>query len=163
MAKSKPKKRNKKNSQLNRSTRMARYGTSDLLLVFVGGKKETHVLDKTDGSYVNVGAIIADSFQSIAFKWSIYLAVLCRRQDGQEYIQSEEIHHQQAYRRNILEGKLNRRHEKLIESCNKLHIVNIAWIASTTPYQFNDEYCDKLLTSRDAWSKPSQWEVLRDE
>lgn len=154
-----PKKRNKKNCRMKRATMMATYGTSDLLLVYVGGKRETHALDKKAGTPVHIGPTIADSFHSIPFKWHVYLAVMCRTQTGEEYIQSEEMNFPAPYRRDIIQDMLNKRHDELIRTCNPEHVLNIGWIASTTPHKFDDKHCNKLFTSQDGWDYLAKWEM----
>lgn len=160
-----PAKRKKKCCGMKRATQMALYGTSDLLFVYCGGKRETEAVDKRTGSPVAIGPTIATSLSTCPFKWHVYLAVLCRRQDGQQYIKSEEVSVKHPYFRNAIEELLNVQHQELVAKCNPLHIVNIAWIASTTPYEFDDEYCDKLFTYKNAWEfmTPHQEEKLKRE
>lgn len=153
-----PKKRNKKNCKVKRATMMATFGTSDLLLVFVGGIRETHALDKKKGSPVDIGPTIAQSLHSIPFKWHVYLAVFCRTQTGEEYIQSEEMNFPAPYRRELIQDVLNEKHDSLIRSCNQQHILNIGWIASTVPYEFEDEHCSKIFTIQGAWDYLAEWE-----
>ena len=153
-----PKKRTKKNCQMKRLANMALYGTSDLLLVFVGGKRETYAFDKKELSPVNIGPSIAQSLQTVAFKWSLYLAVLCRRQDGQQYIKQKVIPFFSPYSRATIENYLNEEHEKLIKICNPLHIANIGWIASTVPYEITDEIADELFTKQGGWDHLSEWQ-----
>lgn len=153
-----PKKRTKKCCKVKRATMMATYGTSDLLLVFVGGTKETHALDKKTGSPVPLGPSIVDSLHSVAFKWHVYLAVFCRSQTGEEYIQSEEMNFPAPYKRRLIQDVLNEKHEALIRTCNPKHILNIGWIASTVPYAFDDKHCDKLFTIQGGWDYLAEWE-----
>ncbi|MGL4518042.1 MAG: hypothetical protein ACRCUH_15285 [Shewanella sp.] len=152
------KKRTKKNCQLKRLSTMALYGTSDLLLVFIGGKRETCAFDKKELSPVNIGPSIAKSLQTVAFKWSLYLAVLCRRQDGQQYIKQKVVPFFSPYSRETIENYLNEEHEKLIKICNPLHIVNIGWVASTVPFEITDEIADDLFTKQGGWDHIAEWQ-----
>lgn len=157
MAKSK-KKGGKKNCHMKRAQKMAIFGTSDLLLVFVGGKAETYALDKKSGGPVNIGPSIAASLNSVAFKWCVYLAVLCKDQNGQQYIQSEEVKLVHPYKRELLVEMLNEKHRELIKTCNPLHVLNMGWIASTVPYEFEDQHCEKLFNLQGGWKFNAKWE-----
>ena len=155
----KQKKRNKKHCQVKRVTSMATLGTKDMLLVFCGGKKETQAFDKKTLRPVNVGPTIAESIAKLPFKWSVYIAVWCRRQDGQDYIQSEQYNFDVPYHRANIENLLNERHDELIRSCNQLHIVNIGWIGSTVNYDINDKLATELFTKQSAWEHLAEWEI----
>lgn len=152
------KKRTKKHCELKRASNTAIYGTMDLLLVFIGGVKETHALDKKTGFPVPIGPTIVKALHSIAFKWHVYLAVLCRSQDGKEYIQSEEMNFIHPYRRELLSDKLNEQHDKLIRTCNPHQILNIGWVASTVPYEFDDSFCYELFNKQGGWGYLAEWE-----
>lgn len=153
-----PKKRNKKNCKMKRAAMMATFGTSDLLLVYVGGKRETHALDKKTGTPVDIGPSIAQSLHTIPFKWHVYLAVFCRTQTGEEYIQSEEMNFPAPYKRDLISGVLNDTHDALVRTCNPQHILNIGWIASTVPYDFDDNHCNKLFIQQEGWDYLAEWE-----
>lgn len=153
-----PKKRTKKNCQLKRLSTMALYGTSDLLLVFIGGKRETYAFDKKELTPVSIGPSIARSLQTVAFKWSLYLAVLCRRQDGQQYTRQRVRKFHSPYSRATIENYLNEEHEKLIKKCNQLHIVNIGWVASTVPYEITDDIAYDLFEKQGGWDYLAEWQ-----
>lgn len=63
------------------------------------------------------------------FKWSVECAVLCRRQDGEEYLVTQKVVCEQPYTHAELVGVLNDVHRDLIASCNQLHTLNFGWIA----------------------------------
>ena len=153
------KKRNKKHCQIKRVTNMATLGTKDMLLVFVGGKKETQAFDKKSLGRINVGPTIAESLAKLSFKWSVYVAVLCRRQDGQQYIQSEQYTFDVPYSRATVENMLNEKHEELVKACNPLHVVNLGWIASTVNCDISDALADELFTKQDGWEYLAGWEI----
>lgn len=152
------KKRTKKHCELKRASNTAVYGTMDLLLVFIGGVRETHALNKKTGGHCAIGPTIVKALESVAFKWHVYLAVLCRSQTGEEYIQSEEMNFIHPYRRELISHELNDRHDKLIRTCNPAHVLNIGWIASTVPYEFDDKHCDKLFNIQNGWNYLAEWE-----
>ena len=137
---------------------MARYGTSDLLLVYVGGHRKTYAFGKKTLELEPIGPSIAQSLGSVAFKWNVCIAVLCRRQDGQEYIQSSVINFDAPYKRETIETMLNEHHSQLAKTCNKEHIVNLGWIASTVPYEFDDEQTTKLFDKQNGWDYLAGWE-----
>lgn len=152
------KKRNKKHCQVKRVTNMATLGTKDMLLVFCGGIKETHAFSKKTLKPVTIGPSIADSLAKLPFKWSVYIAVLCRRQDGQNYIRSEQYNFDVPYHRANIENLLNERHDQLIRTCNSAHILNIGWIASTVPYDIEDSDAINLFDQQDGWDYLAEWE-----
>lgn len=160
-----PKKRTKKNCQMKRLSVMALYGTSDLLLVFIGGKRETYAFDKKELSPVNIGPSIANSLQTVAFKWSLHLAVLCRAEDGAPEVVELVRKFDAPYSRATIENYLNEEHQKLIKECETKDIVNIGWIASTVPYEFDEDIVFNLYKKQGGWdyiSKLEKQKIIED-
>lgn len=93
------------------------------------------------------------------FKWSVYMAILCRDTLGNNYIKGEEMQCKQEYAHSDLADLLNDHHQTLLKSSNKNHLVMTAWIASPFTQDISSESAYTIFEEMGAWDYSAKWEI----
>ena len=138
----------------------------DYLIGYVGGgsvKQNAFIFDKSSGQIIDqFPYLMAKALNDTRFMWQVKIAVLCRRQDGQEYIQSRDIVVEHHYYHHELSDLLNKEHSKLIKETNSEHICNLSWVASTQG-ETDELLFNRIMMDADAWQHLAKWEIDDNE
>jgi len=120
---------------------------------------------------------LSHSICDIAHHWTIFLAVFCRRQDGECYIKPAEVATKSQYkaahlaaqvieydaydehgnfievRREIEPGVIDVEIEKLLATCNPAHVIGQGWIASPVGESLSEEQAGKVFEAVGCWEE----------
>jgi hypothetical protein len=155
----------KQNNHLKRAQLIGRQILKDKAVVFIQGlTKAATLLDlktmQTRLATQNEATFIA----KYAWKWAFELSVICRDQNGKEYVSSEPLFCSSAYRQGTPEliELLNDEHAKFAKTCNQLHFITLAWVAR--PVHDGDEVMTpeqlfKFYQSMGAFEYLSKWQA----
>lgn len=155
--------KNRKHCTTKRHNRIASAVLKDLVLVFVAGNGEgVRLMHRRRRVFVRCTELTADSIANCQFKWSVFCAITCRRQDGQEYMQSEAHNFEHPYRQSFISDYLSEQHKRLLHEANPAHRVSAAWIACPNGVEISDEDASEILSAADAWGYQSKWESERE-
>lgn len=90
---------------------------------------------------------ISQALIDVPHRWTLYLAVFCRRQDGEQYTKAIELETNGIYRAAQLTEVIKEHHTQLVKAQNPGHVVSSGWIAFPYPIEFSEEQADKLFSA----------------
>ncbi len=129
----------------------------------LGETKYCTLIDYKTGEELNVTVDVAESVEKGCFNWYYECSVVCRDQNGKEYVVSEPHYFQSRYRQSDerLNKYLNDVHVAFKEKQNPLHIITMAWVA--IPVMDETENLDletlgKIYENLGAFDYLSTWE-----
>lgn len=99
---------------------------------------------------------IAHAICDYPHHWTIYLAVFCRSQSGENYIKSVEIAPQGQYKTDQLGEVMEQCHDDLMATCNPGHVIGSGWIARPISDSLTEEQADAIFTACGVWKEPEQ-------
>lgn len=148
----------KKHSLQKRLNRLARTALRNQAVIFVGGSKGCDVVDLRSSKTYTPSLAVAQSLEQVRAKWSVFCAVFCRDQNGDDYMKSVSVHCREAKRQADLLHQLNDIHQDLLATCNKLHVVNVGWIAAPNGEELSEEKAGAIFGEAGAWDVIAEWE-----
>ena len=108
---------------------------------------------------VKVTEDLYKAFVSTKTYWKVYIAVFCRDQLNQEYVQGRWIETNEPYKQIDLADFLNDQHLALWKECNPMHKMNLGWVAFVGNKKRTDEEAIKLMEMRNCWDTLSPHEL----
>lgn len=90
---------------------------------------------------------ITAALMDVPHRWTLYLAVFCERQDGEEYTKAIELETGGIYRAEQLTELIEAHHVPLVDAQNPAHVKSSGWIAFPYPIEFGEKQADKLFAS----------------
>lgn len=96
--------------------------------------------------------LVADAFCDFAYPWTVYFAVMCRDQQGAQYIKAEEIAVGSVCRADQLTEVLEHFCCELRKGCNTRHLVSSGWIANTSGIGLDEARAYELFEKFGAWA-----------
>jgi hypothetical protein len=163
-----PKKR-KNNTMIKRRSMIARTALKNLCIAMVLGEaKYCTVMNFKSVNEVKVSQEIAGLIANLPHKWYFECSVVCRDQTGEEYVVSEPVYCESAYRQSDprLNEFLNKHHKAFLAKQNPMHVITLAWVA--VPVIGNVEELDintlgAIYTKLGAFDYLSTWENNQQE
>lgn len=95
--------------------------------------------------------LLIDMLTKIRYKWGVTIAALCVDQEGRKYMRSEFIKANEPYLQSELADYLEDEHERLLESCNRSHLVNATWIASPIGREYTEKEAFDIFEALGSW------------
>lgn len=160
MAKKKAK-RSKAYNPVKRLSLLAKSALNGHAVIFIGGAGESkcNMVDIRRKHIYSPAREIAEAVEKIRFKWSIYCAVFCRDQLGEEYMKGGAIVSNEEYRQSELADFVQEFHTDIIRNqVNPMHVVNVGWIATPDNCDFDEKVVGDIFATTDAWDYLSKWE-----
>lgn len=154
----------KANTPIKRKQMIARTALKNLCIAMVLGEaKYFTVMNYKSCNEVKVSQQVAELIAGLPWKWYFECSVVCRDQQGNEYIVSETVHCESAYRQSDprLNEFLNKHHKAFLEKQNNLHVITLAWVAVPAigdKVDLEIETLDKIYTKLGAFEYLSTWE-----
>lgn len=144
-------------SRYNKQKRLRRVAEavlkqSHVAAVFVVGNNGfSHMVNHKNQQLITVDQTLSDIMTKLPFKWSTLIAVTCKDTFGKEYMKAEQIDIDMPLKQSELADYLNEQHQALIENCNSNHIVNVAWISSPFPMDWDENVASKIFEKLNGW------------
>ena len=105
---------------------------------------------------VRQGSVVQIALAEVRHRWSIFLAVLCRDQNGTCYMKSEIIQANEPYLQSELAGVCEDQHRNLILSANENHLINVCWIGIPYGGDITEAEASKIFDEYGYWDLPLQ-------
>lgn len=121
------------------------------VVTFLTGDKVNYLYCLNTHKRVDVTLDLAQQLSKDPYTWSVYVAVFCRDQLGQEYMKSDSHLFTTRYRQLELVPYLNEEHNKLIKTVNRDHVIGAGWIASHEGRDFSETEAAKLFENMGCW------------
>lgn len=90
---------------------------------------------------------ITKALNDIPHRWTLYLAVFCERQDGEQYTKAIELETVGIYRAAQLTDVIQEHHVQLVNAQNPGHVVSSGWIAFPYPIEYSEKDADALFSA----------------
>lgn len=90
---------------------------------------------------------IAKALCDVPHRWTLYLAVFCQRQDGEQYTKAVELETGGIYRAAQLTDVIQEHHVQLVNAQNPGHVVSSGWIAFPYPIEFGEDQADAMFSA----------------
>jgi len=94
---------------------------------------------------------IANAIFDFSYRWTIYIAAMCRDERGAEYIKSVEISPEAIYKVERLTDAIEHYYLELRNSANPNHLVASGWIAIPDEVSMDEAEAAKLFYAAGAW------------
>jgi hypothetical protein len=96
---------------------------------------------------------VSDALCDVAHRWTIYIAGICVRQDGAQYIKSIDIKPDGVHLVERLSDVLEHFYEEVMADCNPNHRVAMGWLAVPGDRPAPEAQLSALLASVGAWNQ----------
>ena len=81
----------------------------------------------------------------VAYKWGVFIAVLCKNEFGDRYMKADYIKVDRPITQPELADFLNEQHSELIKNTNPKHLVDVGWLASPTGKEWTEEQAFEIF------------------
>lgn len=147
-----PKKRNKRYNPKKVVRLIDRMVLKNKVVTYVTGDSYNNLYCLKQKKLISVDKKIAVALAEQPFEWSILIAVICRDQNGTEYIKSELIASNQKYFQHELISFLAEKHQKLIQSVNRTHVIGVGWLASPEGRDWEEDQAGQIFEQLGAFN-----------
>lgn len=96
---------------------------------------------------------IASAIFDFSYRWTIYIAAMCRGERGDEYIKSVEISPEGIYKVERLTDAIEHYYLELRGTCNPNHMAASGWIAIPAEITLEEAQAAKLFYAAGAWNQ----------
>ena len=96
---------------------------------------------------------VADALCDIPHRWTIYIAGICVRQDGAQYIKAIDIRPDGFHLVERLADVVEHFYNEVKEDCNPNHLVGMGWLAVPGSVTICEAKVSALLASIGAWNQ----------
>ncbi|MFK3971148.1 hypothetical protein ACI2KS_10520 [Pseudomonas sp. NPDC087358] len=97
--------------------------------------------------------IVANALCDIPHRWTIYIAGICVRQDGAQYIKAIEIRPDGIHLVEKLADVVDHFYEEVKEDCNPNHRVGMGWLAIPGIVSIPEAQLAALFAALGAWDQ----------
>ena len=107
-----------------------------------------------NGSLITTNArtALVDAVCDIPHHWSVYIAGICRKQCGEQYLKGIEVALQNGYLAKHLGDVIQAYSEPLRAKCPPHHLIGMAWIATPYDITIEEPHAYDIFESLGAWS-----------
>jgi len=122
-------------------------------VVWIAGQHDSKCLlvNLHTAEQIPVGPELQGAIAQVAHNWTVYCAVMGRRQDGQEYLKGVQVDAPRCYQHQIAD-QLNEVHLGLIRDMNPNHRCGAGWIACPWGWDIPEEDAATLLDRLGGWN-----------
>jgi hypothetical protein len=99
------------------------------------------------------GQRMAEAVCDIAHRWTIYISVQCRDQNGHRYTKSVEVAPQGNYLAAHLEDVIEDTYKALVAESNPNHRVASGWIAIPAEISLTEEQAARMFDAMGVWNQ----------
>ena len=153
------KKPRKKHDLIKRYRTSAAHALKGVHVAYItDGEPTCDVVDVT-GKQIAVDQAIADALDKVPHFWTAHLCVICRANDGEQYIKELTKPFSARYYKGDLVQYLNKAHSKLLHEANPQHVITCGWIATPRKEELAMEQIERIMTHLGAFNFLAKWEV----
>lgn len=163
MSKTKKPRNKKHNPHLRRKRALLADTAGMVTLMMTALGPHNHLMLIRTRQLVQPKPFIADAFARYPYRWSVYIAVFGRLQDGGNYMKGELIKTKQEYRYEELADLLNERHQELIRGFNDQHKIGAGYIASIHGRDWDEEEAFEIFEKHGAFNDLTVAEALKQQ
>lgn len=96
---------------------------------------------------------VADALCDIPHRWTIYIAGICVRQDGAQYIKSIDIRPDGVHLAESLADVVEHFYNELKNDCNPNHVIGMGWLAVPGIIDIHESQVSAVLSAVGAWNQ----------
>ena len=149
----------KANNPQRRIERLGKAALRGCAITFLaGGDGLCRMVDIKTKKAFSAGPALAKTIESGRYPWSVYCAVFCRDQAGQDYMQAVVVSTNNDCIQSDLHAVLHEHHAQLLDGCNRAHTLNVGWLASPVGHEWTEQEAGAIFTNMGAWDFIAQWE-----
>lgn len=136
-----------------RSIATALLRQNHVAIVYVSGNGGySNMVNRKTAQAIRVTPELSDAAIKLSYRWSIFIAALCRDEFGREYMRGEQISIDQPLLQAELADYLDEQHRSLASSCNQKHLVGVGWAADPFGGDWEESQASKLFDRFGGWS-----------
>lgn len=149
----------KKNNNTKRMQRLGNAVMKNVAVFFLlGGNESCELVDLKRMTKFSATPALARTIENGEYKWTIFCAVFCRSQDGEQYMKSLVVNSTSPCKQALLGDLLIEQHTELLNECNKSHVITVGWMASPTSIDWTEKLGGDVFDKMGAWKNLAQWE-----
>jgi len=153
-------KRNKKYNPLKILSSAAQVSLRNTGILYLVSNGKAELVNIKNGSLAHCTARTLEYLTKVRRKWSIYLLVFRKRQDGQKYIDIGEAPIDVECFSSQLNSTINTAAEAwAMKNGNPLHNVNMGWLAIPAKVELSKDTIYTMCTPWEPWDYLAQWEA----
>jgi len=147
-------KRRKANNCFARAERSCRalLNTNHVAVVNIDPSGLQVMVNWKNGKQIRVRQV-ADALCDIPHRWTIYIAGICQRQDGAQYIKSIDIRPDGVHLAESLTDVVEHFYNELKADCNPNHRIGMGWLALPGIVELTEAQVSAVFNSVGAWNQ----------
>lgn len=110
-----------------------------------------YLVDFETGRMLRHGVHVAEAVCDLAHRWTVFLGVMCRDQNGKEYLSSSEFTTTGIHKADQLTETIEEQYLALVDSCNPKHVVCSGWVANPCQVSLTNEQATRLFETNHGW------------
>lgn len=124
-----------------------------------GGDNKCHLIHGKSGKRLRADSNLINAIEHVPHKWSILIAAICRKSDGEEYMKTEQVSVPHVIYQRDLADALTDMHAELCRQCNPNHLIGAAWMADPKGSDIDESLAAKVFEELGAWT-PTETAVV---
>ncbi|MDG3089157.1 hypothetical protein P7F88_25175 [Vibrio hannami] len=150
--KRKPSKSSHQSRLIKLQTMQSKKILSTHLSVFAASFGEGIYVYAKNGERQHITKVAADVFPRIQLKWSVTCYVMCRDNNGQDYLKSIVITLDEERSHKTIKSAISELHWNFLQNeCNENHILTAGWIATKAGEEVSDDIAYKVFDDIGVW------------
>lgn len=147
-------KRRKANNCFARAERSCRalLNTNHVAVVNIDPSGLQVMINWKNGKQIRVRQV-ADALCDIPHRWTIYIAGICQRQDGAQYIKSLDIRPDGIHLAGSLTEVVEHFYNELKADCNPNHRIGMGWLALPGVVELTEAQVSAVFAAIGAWNQ----------
>ena len=135
--------------RLERSCR-ALLSTNNAAVVNIDPSGLQVMINWMNGKHIRISQV-ADALCDIPHRWTIYIAGICQRQDGAQYIKSVDIRPDGVHLAESLTDVVEHFYNELKADCNPNHQIGMGWLAVPGVVEMTESQVSAVFAAVGAW------------
>ena len=150
--------RNKKYNANKTTNQFYKAALRDKAVLFVTNGRGARMVNLCNGRQYQPTLETTRIIENLTTKWCVLCAVLLKDQNNKSYASYYMDYWDMPRKQHQIAGEADKVHQRLLKSCNSLHLVNLGWIAVPHLFEFTEEQADAIFEQAGAWKDPAEWE-----
>lgn len=149
---SNPKKRTKRNNELQRTKRLAAAQLTGCAMVYVSTAEVKMLYSEKHGMYAKVYPAINHALEKIRWPWNALLAVFCRESNGKLKMVTAQADNTAEYFYSELGEVLSEKHAALARECReKMEVFGVGWYAVPRHEDIDENHALAAFEQLECW------------
>ena len=155
--------RTKKRNPQKTANRLVKAALRNSGVIFVTGGNGANIVNLVTTDQHAPTMLVAKAIEHLIAKWCVLCAVLMRDHNGNPYASYYLDYWNKTRTQSQIAKDAWTEHQRLLESCNRNHVVSVGWIAVPKLYDFTHESADAMFLKAGAWEGKAKWEISDEQ